>query len=76
MGEFGDRLKQLRTEKGLSQAMLAKLAKVGQAALSKIEAGKNEPSYAMAKALANALGHNISIFDDFSPRPTKKKKLK
>ena len=41
---FKDRLKELRTDKGLSQMQLAKELKLSQSAVAKWELGKTEPT--------------------------------
>jgi len=52
---LGKTLSRLRTAKDWTQADLAKRSKVSQAAISKIEAGKCEPSVGIARQLAKAL---------------------
>lgn len=48
-------LKNLRRERGLSQAALAKKAQVAQSSISYLEAGMKNPSVKMVKKLAKAL---------------------
>ena len=43
--EFGHRLKELRQQKGLTQADLANLLELGATAISNYEANRNEPAY-------------------------------
>lgn len=44
METFGDRLKELRTERGLGQIQLAKELGVGKSVISLWETGKSEPT--------------------------------
>ncbi len=50
------KLKKLRTAKGLSQATLAKLAKITREYVNKLEAGRYDPTMGTLQALAKALG--------------------
>ena len=52
MLKFAERLKELRTERGLSQRKLAKLIGVSDKAISLWESGENSPSLAIAKVIA------------------------
>jgi len=52
-------LKALRTARGLSQIELAEMAGVKQATISRIEKNVNNPSMAVAQAIADALGVNV-----------------
>lgn len=42
--EFKDRLRELRTARGLSQMQLAKMLNISQSAIAKWELGKTEPT--------------------------------
>ena len=53
---FGERLARLREDAGLSQSALAKRVGASQSAISQMEAGDRNPSYAMLAQLAEALG--------------------
>ncbi len=55
------RLKEIRSQRGLSQEELAERAGISQNHLSQIECGKRQPSMAVAEALVIAL--NIPISD-------------
>jgi transcriptional regulator with XRE-family HTH domain len=59
---FGPRLKELRTEAGLSQKHLAKLAGVSQPLVSAFETGEYLPGWDVAVALAYALGVPVGAF--------------
>ena len=48
---FAQRLKELRKEKKLTQAVLANVLEYGYTAISNYESGKNEPSYSDLVAL-------------------------
>lgn len=56
MGEFKDRLKQLRKEKKMTQVKLGELLNYGYTAIANYESGRNQPAIADLKKIA-------SIFD-------------
>jgi len=49
---LGERLKQLRQEKGLTQAQLGSYFNLAESSISLYEAGKRSPDYATLKRLA------------------------
>jgi len=51
--EFGNRLKELRQQHGLTQADLANLLELGPTAISNYEANRNEPAFDKLVQLAN-----------------------
>lgn len=51
--EFGNRLKELRQQRGLTQADLAHLLDLGPTAISNYEANRNEPAFDKLVQLAN-----------------------
>lgn len=57
--DFSERLKQLRTEKKLTQTDLANILNVKPTAISNYESGRNEPSYEKLEILSNYF--NISL---------------
>jgi transcriptional regulator with XRE-family HTH domain len=59
---FGERLKQLRTDKGLTQPQFAQLADIEQSYLSKLENDKSVPSAEMFGTIVAALGMNAATF--------------
>jgi putative transcriptional regulator len=61
---FGQRLKELRTKAGMSQATLAENTGFDQKAISLWERGDRDPSWTAVKALARALGVSCEVFDD------------
>ncbi len=52
MEKFGQKLKYLRQEKGLSQVELAERLNVDKSTIAKYETGKIEPSLTMLKSIA------------------------
>jgi putative transcriptional regulator len=50
------KLKALREEKGLSQAVLAKKAKITREYVNRLEAGRYDPTVGVLRRLAKALG--------------------
>jgi transcriptional regulator with XRE-family HTH domain len=83
MNTFGEKLKQLRTDRGLSQERLAQMAGMGVGAVRDYEQGKKEPSFRYALMLAKALGvdcreleFDVSAPDTSPPEPPAPKKGK
>lgn len=69
---LGDRIRQLRASRGLSQERLAELADISRDAVSRIERADREPRLETLDALAQALGielPEILKFDRDPPRP-------
>jgi transcriptional regulator with XRE-family HTH domain len=56
MNTFGEKLRQLRTDRGLSQERLAQMAGMGVGAVRDYEQGRKEPSFRYALMLAKVLG--------------------
>ena len=59
---FGERLKQLRTDKGLTQPQFAQLAGIEQSYLSKLENDKSVPSAEMFSTIVAGLGMDAATF--------------
>lgn len=59
---FGERLKQLRTEKGLTQPQFAQAAGIEQSYLSKLENDKSVPSADMFSTILTGLGMDEAAF--------------
>lgn len=59
---FGERLKELRTEKGLTQPQFAAQAGIEQSYLSKLENDKSVPSAEMFDTIVSALGVDAATF--------------
>lgn len=57
--DIGNKIHEYRTEKGISQNKLAKLAGVSQAGLSAIESSTKSPSISTVERIAKAL--NVSV---------------
>lgn len=64
---IGQRLRELRTRRGLSQRQLARQADVANATISQIEAGKLNPTVGMLKRVLDGIPINLSEF--FSDEP-------
>jgi transcriptional regulator with XRE-family HTH domain len=54
--QLGMKLKALRDEKGMSQAALAKKAKLTREHVNRLEAGRHGPTMVVLQRLAKALG--------------------
>ena len=54
--EFKDRLKQARSDKGLSQSKLAAIVEVHVTNISRYERGENKPTSSVLSKLGDALG--------------------
>lgn len=61
---FPDRLKEIREERGLSQADLAEKSGLQTSAISHFETGRRSPSFDNLKRLADALGSSIDALLD------------
>jgi transcriptional regulator with XRE-family HTH domain len=59
---FGERLKQLREEEGLTQVELAAAAGLHRFAVAKLEVGSRQPTWATVQALARALDVEVTAF--------------
>lgn len=59
---FGEKLKQLRTDKGLTQPQFAQLAGIEQSYLSKLENDKSVPSAEMFSTILSALEMDAATF--------------
>jgi transcriptional regulator with XRE-family HTH domain len=56
---FGDRLRQLRSKKGLTQAELARVLSIGESTVSFYESGKRQPDYETLNRLADCFGCSV-----------------
>jgi transcriptional regulator with XRE-family HTH domain len=54
--QLGMKIKRLREAKGLSQAVLARRAKITREYVNKLEAGRYDPTVGVVQRLAKALG--------------------
>jgi transcriptional regulator with XRE-family HTH domain len=60
---FGEKLKELREEAGMSQAALSSAAEIGLPTLKDYEGNRRGPSLEIAQRLAGALGVTCQAFD-------------
>lgn len=56
---FGERVRQLREQKGVSQVALAEKAGIEQQHLSNVELGNKEPGLRVVEMLATGLGVSL-----------------
>ncbi|MGY4712947.1 helix-turn-helix domain-containing protein [Mycolicibacterium sp. CBM1] len=68
--EFGERLRELRLAKGLSQLALANLADLDPTYVSAVEQGRRNITLVNIRALAQALGVRTAALFDIDPSPT------
>ena len=54
-----NRIKERRTELGMSQEQLAQASGIGRSTISEIEAGKHAPTVDVALSIARALGKSV-----------------
>jgi transcriptional regulator with XRE-family HTH domain len=62
--QIGMKLKALREEKRLSQATLAKKAKITREYVNRLEAGRYDPTVGVLQRLAKALGVPVTALLD------------
>jgi transcriptional regulator with XRE-family HTH domain len=60
LAELGNRIKELRKDKGLSQQQLATEADLDRSYISAVENGKQNVSFATIKGISDALGIGLS----------------
>lgn len=65
--KFGEKLKALMVQQGLTQAQLHKLTGIGASSISQYLSGKNEPSNVRKRDIARALGVQEDYFDQLLP---------
>jgi transcriptional regulator with XRE-family HTH domain len=70
---FGAKLKELRTQAGLTQAQLAELSDVPLGTIRDYEQGKRDPLLSTAQKLARALNQSLDVF---SPQPQRRRSRK
>src|SRR5262250_1329655 len=70
---FGAKLKELRTQAGLTQAQLAELSDVPLGTIRDYEQGKRDPLLSTAQKLARALNQSLDVF---SPQPQSRRPRK
>jgi len=69
-------LKELRIQRGLTQNEVAELSNIERAYYTMIEQGNRNPSVAVAKSIADAIGFNWTIFFDNQCNETKQNNIK
>lgn len=62
--DFGPTLRDLREKKGFSQVSLAELVGIAANTVARIERGEAEPTWGLARRLADALGVSLDAFRD------------
>jgi len=67
---FGNKLKRLMNELGLSQSKISELTGIGKSSISQYLSGKNEPSKERRKEIARALGVQEDYFNQFEASAT------
>lgn len=67
--EFGNRLREAREKKGLSQAELAQKSGFQPSAVSHFESGRRSPSFDNLRKLADALSVTIDFLLGREPEP-------
>lgn len=67
MFAFGDRLRKLREERGITQSGLGEAIGVRQSTISEIERGSNQPSMVVLRKLADFFGVKPGYFLDDEP---------
>jgi transcriptional regulator with XRE-family HTH domain len=73
---FGDRLRDLRLERRMTQDEFAESLGVSPDFISSIERGVNAPSFETLDVMASKLGMTVSELFDFSGEPGKRKRVK
>lgn len=61
---LGDKIKELRSWKAWSLAELSAESGVSEASLSRIECGRQQPTYGMLKKIAKAFDVKLGAFDE------------
>lgn len=69
MSKTTDRIKELRTQKKLTQSELAEIVNTSRVTISRIENGSRNPSYGMLSLIANALHTNTDYLYGDSDNP-------
>lgn len=65
-GEIGNRLRQAREDRGLSQRALSEKTGLTQAMISKIESGAVDPRLSTLTTLARAVGLELALVPPFA----------
>jgi transcriptional regulator with XRE-family HTH domain len=70
LATFGEKLKQLRVDRGLTQVALAEVSGVPVGTIRDYEQGKRDPLLSNAQRLAKALSISLDVFPVVEGRPT------
>jgi transcriptional regulator with XRE-family HTH domain len=70
---FGQRLRAIRHERGLTQEQFAELVGISVDFLSLIERGVNAPSFEVLEQIGRALRAPVMTLFDFRPKPGRAK---
>ena len=68
--EIGDRIKEMRRNRGMTQVQLSKLTGLSQSSISDIENKTNNPSSATLQLIAAAFGCSITALIAPNEKPT------
>ena len=68
--KLGEKIKQLRKSKGISQEELASTLKINRNFLSRIETGKSEPTASMLKNIAKIFNVDLNSLLDVKSLPS------
>ncbi len=71
---FGNRLRKLRIDAGLTQEELAAKSGMARSSIAKFERDEREPLLTTANRLANALGVDCTAFQEPAEKKTSRKK--
>lgn len=71
--KLGEKIKQLRKSKGISQEELASTLKINRNFLSRIETGKSEPTASMLKNIAKIFNVDLNSLLDVKSLPSDNK---
>lgn len=74
--KLGDKIKQLRKNKGISQEELAGMLKINRNYLSRIETGKSEPTSSILKNIAEIFSVDLNSLLDITDDDKNTDKLK
>ena len=67
MGDFGERLKQLRLNSGLSQQELSDELNIGSSTLANYEQGKREPNFKTLEIIADYFNVDMNFLTGWKP---------
>ncbi len=69
VARFGQRLKEIRTTRGMTQAQLAEVAQVTTSYITRLESGSSAPGIDLVARFASALGTEIADLLPTTPPP-------